>query len=110
MAPLDRICNLPPETLIYSGFECAQPNSRFAFTLDRKNLWLQSRVRRIDEACKIGRATVPSKLEDEHNTNPFLRVDDPRIAAMLGMGAAAGPIEVLTELRKRRDSFQFQPH
>ena len=104
---LDRIRNLPPQTLVYSGFECAQPNGRFALSLDRSNMWLQSRLKRINESAKIGRAIVPSKLEDEHATNLFLRVDDPRVAAMLGLNGA-GPIETLTELRKRRDSFQFQ--
>jgi hydroxyacylglutathione hydrolase len=106
---LDIIRHLPPETLIYSGFECAQPNGRFALSIDRKNPWLQTRMKRIDEACKTGRATVPTKLEDEYTTNPFLRVDDPRVTAMLGM-IDARPVEVLAELRKRRDTFQLQRH
>jgi hydroxyacylglutathione hydrolase len=106
---LDAIRHLPPETLIYSGFECAQSNARFALTIDRDNLWLKTRAKRIEAAAKEGRASVPSKLEDEHVTNPFVRADDPRIAAAIGM-PSAGPIEVLTELRKRRDQFQFQPH
>jgi hydroxyacylglutathione hydrolase len=104
---LDVIRNLPPETLIYSGFECAQANGRFALTIDRKNMWLQSRMKRIEQGCSAGRASVPVKLEDEHTTNPFLRVDDDRIAAAVGLGGA-GPIEVLSELRKRRDLFQLQ--
>jgi len=106
---LDVIRHLPPETLIYSGFECAQANARFALSIDRKNLWLQTRSTRIEEAFKAGRASVPSRLEDEHATNPFLRVDDPRIAAAMGL-IGATPVEVFTELRKRRDLFQFQPH
>ena len=108
-ASLDLIRNLPPETLIYSGFECAQANARFALSLDRKNMWLQSRLKRIDQACKAGQATVPSKLEDEHTTNPFLRCDDPRIAAALKL-VDVTPIEVFAELRKQRDKFQNMPH
>ncbi|HZF36550.1 MAG TPA: hydroxyacylglutathione hydrolase [Candidatus Angelobacter sp.] len=104
---LDLIRNLPPETLIYSGFECAQANGRFALTIDRKNMWLQSRMKRVDQACGAGRASVPVKLEDEHTTNPFLRVDDDRIAAAVGL-PGAGPVDVFTELRKRRDLFQLQ--
>jgi hydroxyacylglutathione hydrolase len=106
---LDRIRHLPPETLIYSGFECAQANARFALSLDPKNLWLQSRLKRIDQACKAGQATVPAKLEDEHVTNPFLRCDDPRIAAALKL-ADATPVEVFAALRKQRDRFQNMPH
>jgi hydroxyacylglutathione hydrolase len=106
---LDIIRNLPPETLIYSGFECTQPNARFALSIDRKNLWLQSRIKRIDQATSSGQATVPSKLEDEHATNPFLRCDDPRIAAAIGLVGATS-VEVFAELRKRRDKFHFMPH
>ena len=104
---LDLIRNLPPETLIYSGFECAQANGRFALTIDRKNMWLQTRMKRVDQACGAGRASVPVKLEDEHTTNPFLRVDDDRIAAAIGLAGAA-PVDVFAELRKRRDLFQLQ--
>ncbi len=103
------IRELPSDTLIYSGFECAQPNARFALALDRENLWLRTRGKRIDAACEAGVATVPAKLEDEHVTNPFLRVDDPRIAQAIGM-AGASAVEVFTELRKRRDRFHNDPH
>ena len=104
---LDLIRNLPPETLIYSGFECAHANGLFALTIDRKNMWLQSRMKRVDQATAAGRASVPVKLEDEHTTNPFLRADDERIAAAVGL-PRSGPVEVLAELRKRRDQFQLQ--
>jgi len=106
---LDRIRHLPPETLVYSGFECAQANARFALSLDPKNMWLQSRMKRIDAAFKAGQATVPSKLEDEHYTNPFLRCDDPRLAAALKL-VDATPVEVFAALRKQRDKFQNMPH
>jgi hydroxyacylglutathione hydrolase len=108
-ASLDQIRHLPPETLIYSGFECAQINARFALSIDPKNLWLQSRRKRIDEAAAAGRASVPSVLEDEHTTNPFLRCDDPRIAAAVGL-VDAPPVDVFAELRRRRDSFHHLPH
>jgi hydroxyacylglutathione hydrolase len=64
-------------------------------------------MKRVDQACGAGRASVPVKLEDEHTTNPFLRVDDDRIAAAIGL-QGAGVVEVFTELRKRRDLFQLQ--
>ena len=106
---LDRIRRLPPETLTYSGFECAQANARFARSLDPANMWLQARAKRIDQACKAGQATVPATLEDECCTNPFLRCDDPRLAAALKL-ADATPVEVFAALRKRRDQFQNMPH
>jgi len=105
---LSLIRELPSDTLIYSGFECAQANARFALLVEPTNLWLRARARRIDQACKEGRATVPSLLEDEQVTNPFMRADDPRIAAAMGLRGAA-PADVFAELRKRRDEFLLQP-
>jgi len=106
---LSLIRELPADTLIYSGFECAQANARFAMLVEPGNLWVKARNKRIDLACAAGRATVPSVLEEEQVTNPFMRADDPRIAAVLGMRGAK-PADVFAELRKRRDEFVFQPH
>ncbi|HTO84664.1 MAG TPA: hydroxyacylglutathione hydrolase [Methylomirabilota bacterium] len=103
------IRELPAETLIYSGFECSRANARFALAIDRDNLWLQTRSNRFDVVSAAGVASVPAKLEDEHVTNPFLRVDDPRIARAVGLEGAS-PVEVFTELRKRRDHFHIDPH
>ena len=58
---------------------------------------------------RADQATVPAKLEDEHVTNPFLRCDDPRIAAALKL-VDATPVEVFAALRKLRDKFQNMPH
>ena len=48
--------------------------------------------------------TVPSKLQLELDTNPFLRASDPAIARTLDM-AGATPVDVFTEIRARRDRF-----
>jgi hydroxyacylglutathione hydrolase len=104
---LTQLRELPSETLVYSGFECGQANARFALTFDRENLWLQTRAKRMNALSEAGRASVPAKLEDEHTTNPFLRADDPRIAAAIGVSGAL-PGQVFVELRKRRDWFQRQ--
>ena len=105
---LSLIRALPADTLIYSGFECAQANARFALLIEPTNPQIRARNKRIDQACSEGRATVPSVLEEEQATNPFLRADDPRLAVMMGLRGAK-PDEVFAELRKRRDRFFFQP-
>jgi butyryl-CoA dehydrogenase len=56
---------------------------------------------RLDAA---GEPTVPSTLGDELDTNPFLRADDPAMAAAVGKVGAA-PTEVFAEIRRRKDTF-----
>jgi hydroxyacylglutathione hydrolase len=101
---LDRLRQLPPETRIYCGHEYTQANARFALTIEPKNLALVTRAQRVDAARAGGRATVPSTIAEERATNPFLRADEPAIAAAVGM-AGADPISVFAEVRRRKDVF-----
>jgi hydroxyacylglutathione hydrolase len=47
---------------------------------------------------------VPSRLAEEAAANPFLRADDPVLAAAVGL-AGARPVDVLAEVRGRKDRF-----
>ena len=51
---------------------------------------------------QAGNFGVPFVLSEELETNPFLRADDPEFAKQIGM-AGKSPVEVFTELRRRRD-------
>ena len=43
-------------------------------------------------------------MEEERATNPFLRADDPQLAAAVRV-ASAPPVQVFAEIRRRKDSF-----
>lgn len=101
---LGRIAALPPETLVYSGHEYTQSNARFARTIEPDNPALMSRIHDIDAARAEGRPTVPSTLETELATNPFLRADLPEVQEALGMSGYAAS-EVFAEIRQRKDRF-----
>ena len=101
---LRRIAALPPETLVCSGHEYTQGNARFARTIEPDNAALMSRIRDIDAARTEGRPTVPSTLETELATNPFLRADLPEVQEALGMSGYAAS-EVFAEIRSRKDRF-----
>jgi hydroxyacylglutathione hydrolase len=58
-------------------------------------------IRRLRAAAK---PTVPSRLGDEKAANPFLRADDPVLAANVGL-AGADPVAVFGEVRRRKDNF-----
>jgi hydroxyacylglutathione hydrolase len=95
---------LPDDTIIYSGHEYTSTNARFALTIEPDNAALMSRREASKLARAAGSPTVPSSLKRERATNPFLRAHIPQIAAHLGMPDAA-PVDVFTEIRKRRDKF-----
>ena len=101
---LCRLKALPPETLVYSGHEYAQSNARFALTIEPENEALQTRVQHIGALRSAGRPTVPVSLAEELATNPFLRADQPEVAANLGLFGAS-PAKVFAEIRQRKDTF-----
>ena len=102
---LDRLRRLPGGTGVYCAHEYTGANARFALTVERDNQALKARaeeIRRRDEALE---PTVPSRLDEERATNPFLRADQPDLKAALGMPEASA-VDVFTEVRARRDRFQ----
>ena len=103
-ASLSRLAALPPETLVCSGHEYTAGNAKFAMTIDPGNPALISRSEAIEKARAEGRPTVPSTLQDELDTNPFLRAHDPAIRAQLGM-ETADDVAVFAEIRARKDRF-----
>lgn len=103
-ASLAKLAALPPETLICSGHEYTQANANFALTIDPGNSALISRAEEIKRKRAAGQPTVPSKLDEELATNPFLRTDDAAIRARLDLAGA--PAEaVFAEIRARKDRF-----
>jgi hydroxyacylglutathione hydrolase len=103
-ASLSRLAALPPETLVCSGHEYTASNAKFALTIDPDNPALISRSEAIDAARAEGRPTVPSTLQEELDTNPFLRAHDPAIRARLDMHTA-DDVAVFAEIRARKDRF-----
>jgi len=101
---LDKLRRLPPETRVYCGHEYTQANARFAMTIEPLNPALVMRQRRVDEARAAGRATIPSTMAEECAANPFLRADEPAVAAAVGL-AGADPVAVFAEVRRRKDNF-----
>jgi hydroxyacylglutathione hydrolase len=99
---LQKIAKLPPATRLYCGHEYTASNAKFALTIDPDNAAL---VMRADEVAKLraaGRATLPTRVDAELATNPFLRAADPAIRKRLGMESAKD-WQVFGELRERKN-------
>lgn len=101
---LKKLAALPPETVVYCGHEYTLSNAKFALTIDPDNEKLKARVARIETLRAEDKATLPTTIGEELETNPFLRWDDPSIRKHLGMEKATDA-EVFAEIRKRKDNF-----
>jgi len=101
---LKKIAALPPTTTVYCAHEYSQSNARFAETIEKGNDELRARVIEIDELRARGERTVPTTIEMELATNPFLRAEEPSLQKALGM-EGADPAAIFTEVRKRKDNF-----
>jgi Zn-dependent hydrolases, including glyoxylases len=103
---LRRIAALPPETRIYCAHEYTLANIGFARWVEPENRALLEREAREKEKRARGEPTVPSTLELELATNPFLRTGEPAVieAAQRWAGRPlAGHREVFRALRQWKD-------
>lgn len=101
---LRKLRDLPDSTYIYCGHEYTASNAKFALSIDGDNEALKARATEIEELRAEGRPTIPSLLGQEKAINPFLRADDPKIAAAVGK-SGADPVEVFAAVRKGKDTF-----
>ena len=99
---LCKIAALPPATRIYCGHEYTVANAKFALTIEPENEQLQARAKSVEAARARDEMTLPTTLEIELATNPFLRVNSPAIRKRLGMEAAAD-WQVFGEIRERKN-------
>ncbi len=101
---LEKLLALSDETVVYCSHEYTAANARFAVTIDPDNAALRTRANDVEGMRRRGLETVPTTIELEKATNPFLRADDPAIRSHLGMKDATDAA-VFAEIRRRKDSF-----
>lgn len=90
-ASLQLLAALPPETLVCCGHEYTVSNARFALTVEPENAALRARAEQATAQRAEGRATVPTTIGQELETNPFLRAKD---------------VETLARIRIAKDNFR----
>jgi len=100
---LSKLRALPDDVSVYCGHEYTASNAKFAISVDPDNAALQAQAAEVERKRAQGLPTVPSRLGDEKAANPFLRADDPDLAAR--MGAAGDPVAASAETRRRKDNF-----
>ena len=109
VASLAKLSALPGATKVYCAHEYTMANLRFAAAVEPDNQALQLRL--VSEAGKRADnvPTVPSTIELEQATNPFLRATMPGIVDRLeAAGRArpgASPTELFAALREWKNVF-----
>lgn len=101
---LQKLMALPKDTAVYCGHEYTQANARFALTIEPDNAVLVGRAKEVDALRAAGKATLPTTIGLELETNPFLRPHVPAIQKRLGMEGRPLP-EIFGEIRRRKDRF-----
>ena len=100
---LNLIKKLPKDTKIYCGHEYTQKNLDFCIKyemnnkLEEKKKWITSRLLRKQP-------TIPITIEEELNTNIFLRCDNTEVKKSLDM-ENSNELEVFKKLRNLKDIF-----
>ncbi len=75
-ANMQRLAELPDDTIVYCAHEYTQSNGRFALTVEPDNAALHARMAQVDAARSRGEATVPTSIGQERATNIFMRARD----------------------------------
>jgi len=104
---LQKISALPDNTQIYCTHEYTQSNLAFAQMVEPDNHAIQARIHTVNAQRADGLPSLPSRLDWEHATNPFLRCDELAVQQSVQTQAQqplTTPQHVFTELRRWKDT------
>jgi hydroxyacylglutathione hydrolase len=108
MRSLAKLMALPDATRVYCGHEYTQKNLEFARTLEPSNRDVAAKLARVTELRRAGKPTVPSTIEEERRTNPFVRAESPELQASVRARhpeVDADPVAVFAKTRELKDRF-----
>ena len=92
---LEKIKNLPKNTMMYCGHEYTEKNGQFCISIDKENVMLRNRINDVKNKAQKKLPTLPISLGEEIETNIFLRCDDKKIKNNLKMNNSS-KLEVFT--------------
>lgn len=101
---LNRIKKLPLSTKIFCTHEYTLKNIQFALTLEPSNARLKAREIKTTQLRQQNIPTLPTTLEEEIATNPFLRCSAPEIQHNLALNSSA-ELDIFTAIRQLRNHY-----
>ena len=105
---LAKLTALPATTRVYCAHEYTLANLRFARAVEPDNAALAAREVRCRALREANQPTVPSTVEDERATNPFVRCDEPALRAAaerIEPGAGASTTATFAVIRAWKNRF-----
>lgn len=105
---LQKLADLPNETLVYCGHEYTLNNIRFARVVEPGNQALIERETVVENLRKQGLPTLPSNIGLEKATNPFLRCQQPEVIKNASNHAGkplSDPVSVFAAIRDWKNHF-----
>ncbi|MEY2342857.1 hydroxyacylglutathione hydrolase [Acidithiobacillus sp. IBUN Pt1247-S3] len=105
---LQKLAALPDNTQVCCAHEYTQSNLRFAMAVEPENPAITERTEQVARLRRQGRPSLPSTLQEEKRSNPFLRCGEDRvISAARAHGASAdSPVSVFAALRQWKNEFR----
>jgi hydroxyacylglutathione hydrolase len=106
---LRRLSVLPDSTRVHCGHEYTIANLKFARQVEPDNALIRERIMRAQRLREHGQPTVPSTLDEERDTNPFLRCKAPAIVTTAEHAAGhrlASEQDVFAVIRHLKDHFR----
>jgi len=104
LGSLNKIKKLPKSTKIYCGHEYTYRNDEFCIKYDPNNINLEKKFEKIKKLRSQDIPTIPTSLEDELNSNIFLRCDQNDLKIKLNMQNHED-YKVFKKVRDLKDSF-----
>ncbi|MEO0605643.1 MAG: hydroxyacylglutathione hydrolase C-terminal domain-containing protein, partial [Myxococcota bacterium] len=102
----------PATTRVCCAHEYTQDNLRFAWSIEPDNAGLAERIRRVWATRAEGRTSLPSTIEEERATNPFLRPGSPTLLASLARADPSAdlttPERVFAATRRLKDTKAYK--
>lgn len=106
---LQKLASLPKATKVYCAHEYTLNNLKFALKVDADNLVLKERYKTVQKQRELQQITLPSTVELEAKTNPFLRCLKPAVQSAVNRyynESLDDPIAIFAGLRAWKDQFK----
>ncbi|CAA2960564.1 hydroxyacylglutathione hydrolase cytoplasmic [Olea europaea subsp. europaea] len=95
--------SLPKPTRVFCGHEYTVKNLLFSSIVEPDNVRISQKLSWAQQKRAKGLPTIPSTIEEELETNLFMRVDLPEVQEKVG---CKSPVEAMREIRKRKDEWR----
>ena len=104
-ASLQRLASLPPNTFVCPAHEYTEDNLLFAMSVELNNPKLVERFEQVKAIRGRGESTLPSTIQIECDSNPFVRVESVEIQQVI---KSTDGIEIFARTRALKDSRAYR--